>query len=214
MTIKFSRRLAGLAIAFTLTGISVAAQTPSASPTAPPPLPAKAVADATAPSGWQRYQFGEAPNFSVILPGQPDASAERTNASETAIVYLYSSSNDNATYIASRLQDLGTDMESGSEARRDSVSKNYFDGFAEGFRTTMKTNNIDYELKMPAPTKVKAAGREAYQQDFTFGPLTGRGQLIFVGSSAFSVMSIWNQQTPTADHESFFSSFQLTGVPK
>lgn len=201
-----------------LTTVSVSAQTtPIASPTprqSVPPVAAKVIDDASVPSGWRRYQFGEAPNFSVIMPGQPEATAERAPGIETAIVNLYIATNDNAVYAASRLQGLGTNMEAISEEVRASFFKNYIEGFSRGFQSSMKENKLDYELKMLPPTKVKATNREAYQQDFTVGPFTGRAQLVFAGSAAFAVLTIWNQRTPTIDRETFFSSFQLTGTPK
>jgi len=109
---------------------------------------------------------------------------------------------------------LGVNMESASEEARVSFFRKYIEGFGQGFQSSMKQNKIDEELKMLAPTKVRAAGRNAYQQDFTVGPFTGRAQLAFAGASAFCIATIWNQRTPAGDRESFLNSFQLTGIPK
>ena len=210
--------IACLLIVLGLTAISVSAQaTATATPTprqAVPPVPAKVIDDASVPSGWRRYQFGESPNFSVIMPAAPEATAERAPGIETAVVNLYIATNDNAVYGASRLQGLGTNMDAVSEDVRASFFKNYIEGFSRGFQGSMKQNNLNYELKMLPPTKVKATNRDAFQQDFTVGPFTGRAQLVFAGSAAFAVLTIWNQRTPTIDRELFFNSFKLTGTPK
>jgi len=193
--------------------IFVSGQTPAPQPAATP-IPARVVEDPKVPVGWRRYQFGDAPNFSVILPAVPEVSAERAPGVETAVVHLYITSNDNAVYAASRLQGLGINMETASEDVRASFFKNYVEGFSKGFHSSMVKNNINHELKMLTPTKVRAANRDAFQQDFTVGPFTGRAQLTFAGSGAFCIITVWNQRTPAVDRESFFNSFLLTGTPK
>lgn len=206
-------RCAGLVVGLVLTGICVSAQTPPAQPSVTP-IPAQAINDPNVPTGWRRYQFGDAPLFSVILPAAPEVSAERAPGLPTAVVSLYIASNDNAIYGASRLEGLGLNMESVSQGARESFFKNYIEGFGRGFQSSMKQNNIDYELKMLPSTKVKAAGRDAFQQDFTVGPFTGRAQLTFAGSSAFCVLAVSSQRTPALDRESFLNSFQVTETPK
>jgi hypothetical protein len=206
-------RFAGLVIGLLLTIVCVSAQTQEP-PSSVTPVPAKVINDPNVPTGWRRYQFGDAPLFSVILPAAPEVSAERAPEVPNAVVSLYVSLNENAIYAASRIEGLGLNMESASEGARQLYFKNYIEGFGRGFQTSMKQNNIDHELKMLPPTKVKAAGRNAYQQDFTVGPFTGRAQLTFAGSSAFCIMTVGNQRTPAADREIFLNSLQLTGTPK
>jgi len=205
--------VAGLLVVTLLAVVCVSAQTPAPQP-AVTPIPARAVEDPKAPAGWRRYQFGEAPIFSVILPSQPEATAEGAPGLPTAVVNLYITTNDNAVYAASRLQGLGVNMETAPEAARATFFKNYVEGFTRGFHSSLAQNNITHELKMLPPTKVRAANREAFQQDFTVGPLTGRAQLTFAGTAAFCIITVWNPHTPAVDREAFLNSFQLTGTPK
>lgn len=205
--------IAVLIMVMVLAVVSASAQTP-APQAAITPIPAKVIEDPKAPVGWRRYQIGEAPVFSVILPSPPEVSAQRAPGAATAVVNLYITSNDNAVYAASRLQGLGVNMETVTEAARAVFFKNYVEGFTKGFHSSLAQNNITHELKMLPPIKVRAANREAFQQDFTVGPLTGRAQLTFAGSAAFCIITIWNPQTPAIDRESFLNSFQLIGPPK
>jgi hypothetical protein len=193
---------------------TVRGQTPAATPAAAPPpiIQPKVIEDPSTRAGWRRYQFGDGPSFSVIMPGQPTASAER--ASETAVVYLYLVTHDGAIYAAALLRSLGRDMESATETERQSFFRNFIEGFAKGFHESVKKNNPDYELKMADPIKVTAAARNAFQQDMTVGSFQGSAQLVFAGSGAFCVVSFWNAQTAPADREAFFKSFKLTGTPK
>lgn len=208
---KYLMNFCALVTLIVTPAVCVFAQTPTPQP-AVTPVPAKVIEDPKAPAGWRRYQFGEVPNFSVILPAQPEATAER--APGIAAVSLYISTSANAVYAASRLEGLGVNMDSATEEVRASFFKSYVEGFGKGFQSSMNKNNIRDELKMLPPTKVRAANREAYQQDFTVGPVTGRAQLTFAGSAAFCIITVWSERTPAADREAFLGSFQLTGTPK
>jgi len=183
---------------------------------ASPGLPAtfiqpKVIEDRSVRAGWQRYQFGVEPPFSVILPVAPDVTAER-NA--TALVNTYLSNKGSAVYGASRLDGIGRISESATEDERQTFFRNFIEGFARGFQEALKKDNLKYEMKLSEPRKVTAAGHEALQQDLTVGAFQGSAQLVFLGSGAFCVFSIWNPETPAADREAFFNSFQLGDITK
>jgi len=201
------------------------AQTPAAPPASripppvapqPTPYPATVVADASARAGWRRYQFGDSPAFSVVMPTQPESSAERTPSpgAPAMVVHLYISTNDGGVYGAARLDGLPINVERSTEAERRGFFQNFTGGFVNGFQDSLKQNKLDYELKLLDPKKVTAAGYAGFEQDFTVGPFSGRAQLVFAGKGAFCVMSIWNQTAPAADREAFFNSFRLAGAPK
>jgi hypothetical protein len=124
------------------------------------------------------------------------------------------SDKDNAVYGAVRLDGIGRNMERATEAERKTFFQSFIEGFVTSFQEGLKKDNLNYEMKLSDPKKVRAAGREAFQQELTVGPLQGSAQLVFVGSGAFCILSIWNPQTPAADHEAFFNSFQLGDIPK
>jgi hypothetical protein len=190
-------------------------QSPTPTPVAKPGLPAfaippKVIEDPSVRAGWRRYQFGEDPVFSVILPSPPEATAD--GRSGAGVAHLYISSTDTAVYSAVRMTGLGIDLEKAPETERQGYFRNFIEGFAKGFQESLKRN--DYELKLLDIKKVTAAGREAFQQDLTVGPYQGSAQLVFVGSGTFCVLSIWNPQSPAADGVAFFNSFQLSATPK
>ena len=183
---------------------------------ASPGLPAtfiqpKVIEDRSVLAGWQRYQFGVEPPFSVILPVAPDVTAER-NA--TALVNTYLTNKGSAVYGASRLDGSGRIAENATEGERQMFFQNFIEGFATGFQESLKKDNLKYEMKLSDPRKVTAAGREAFQQDLTVGAFQGSAQIVFLRSGAFCVFSIWNPETPAADREAFFNSFQLGDIPK
>jgi hypothetical protein len=197
--------------------VTVQGQSPAPTPAAVTPLAViqpKLVEDPSVRAGWRRYQFGDAPFFSVILPTAPEATAERAGGSASAVAYLYISTTDSGIYVASRLDSIGLNIERETESERQKFFRTYIEGFARGFQESMKKENLDYELKLLEPRKVTAAGREAFQQDLTVGPFQGSAQLVFAGTGAFCVLSIWNARAPAADRDAFFHSFQLTGTPK
>ena len=190
------------------------AVTPTPTPVAVTPtvIQPKVIEDPGVPTGWKRYQLGDEPAFSVILPSPPKVSSQPTSA--TSIAHLYFSNTDTAVYGAVRLTGLGQDMDRATESERQTYFRNYIEGFAKGFQESINKDSHNYELKLLDTKNVRVAGHDGFQQDLTVGPFQGSSQLVFAGSEAFCVLSIWNPQTPAADREAFFKSFQLPGPPK
>ncbi|HYN86688.1 MAG TPA: hypothetical protein VER32_15670 [Pyrinomonadaceae bacterium] len=175
----------------------------------PTPYPIVVVADASVRAGWQRYQFGASPAFSVAMPARPEANAERMPTAPDAVVHFYLTASERGVYGASRLDGLALDMDGVTEAQRESFFREYVTGFGEGFRQGLKASNLDYELSFKPSKKVRAAGREAFEQDMTVGPFQGRAQLVFAGHAAYCVVAVWTAETPAADYQAFFDSFRL-----
>ncbi|HKP45492.1 MAG TPA: hypothetical protein VJT50_02765 [Pyrinomonadaceae bacterium] len=195
----------------------VQAQTSPADP--PPPvkvkaIPAQVVPGATVLTGWQRYQFGIEPAFSVILPSAPTTSDEPVAGMASATLHMYASTTGTAVYVAARLEQLGGNIEKRSDADRQTFFERFVDGFAKGFQESMKQQNLPYELKLLDAQKVTIAGRDGYQQELSVGEFRGRANLVFAGTGAFCLVSIWHPKTPTGDTDAFFNSLQLTGVAK
>ncbi len=172
--------------------------------------PAKVVPDTSAPPGWQRYQFGDRPAFSAILPAVPEATAERAPNS-TSITSIYTATNTGGIYVVGRVDEISTDIDKAPEATREKFFKEFFAGFAEGFKEGLAKSNFNFQLQLLNPKKVMTAtGREGFQQDMTIGPFKGQAQLVFAGRSALCVVAIWNASAPPAELEAFFKSFKIT----
>ena len=202
-----------LVLLFALTAATSLGQAPVSKPPALPAdsIPAKVVVDPNTPAGWQRYQFGERPQFSVILPAAPESSAEQMPDSTTIVNLYIAPAVGIGIFAAARLDKIPADLEKAHESRREAFFKEYFGGFAKGFQESMAKNNLSFQLQLLDSQKVvTATGRSGFQQDMSVGPFKGRAQLVFVGTSAFCVLAIWNEQVPTATLETFFKSFKLT----
>jgi hypothetical protein len=170
-------------------------------------IPAKAIEDALAPLGWRRYQFGDRPAFSVFLPSEPEVSASATSDTTTN---LYITANSKGVYAAARIDFVQANLEKAPEPSRQKFFEEFFAGFAKGFQEVLVKNNPTYQLQLLNPKKVMtASGREGYQQEMAVGTFKGQAQLVFVGTAAFCVVSIWNPKTPAAETEAFFKSFKL-----
>lgn len=208
-------------------GGAAAAQTPSSpTPTPPPPIasrveptphPVRAIEDPAARAGWTRYQFGDAPAFSVLLPARPNANARSIASADApnAVTHLYLAEGASTIYSAQRMDGLSTDMGRAPESARRGLFDIFIKGFTESFRDEMRRGGLDFELELRATKKVTAAGRDAFEQDFAYGPLDGRAQVVFAGRGVFSVVAVWSrEQGAAADRETFFKSFRLGPAPR
>ena len=211
-------------------GGAAAAQTPPppASPTqsvppppapraAPTPQPLKVVPDPSARAGWTRYQFGDSPAFSLLMPARPTASALNVASREDpdTVAHLYLAEGAAAAFSAQRVDGFSVDMDRVPEAAKRGLFDIFIKGFMDSFREEMRRNGFDFAVELRAPKKSKAAGREAFEQDFAYGPLDGRAQVVFAGHSAFAAIAVWSREAGlAADRETFFQSFRLAPAPK
>lgn len=200
-------------------GGAALAQTPTPTPVPPPaarpaptPHPVKVVEDAAARAGWTRYQFGDAPAFSVLLPARPNADARSVASpdSPNAVAHLYLAEGSAAFYSAQRMDGFSIDLDREPESAQRNLFGVFVKGFTESFRDEMRRGGVDFELELRAPKKVTAAGRSAFEQDFSYGPLDGRAQVVFAGRGVFCVVAVWSrEQGAAAERETFFKSFRL-----
>jgi hypothetical protein len=175
----------------------------------PSPLPVKAVADKSAPTGWTRYEIGEPARFSLILPAQPGVSAERMNVTPGVTVHVqtFLSSADSGVYGATYVDDLP------AAALNEAMKRTFFDGFvkgfAEGFQEGMKAHGAGGQLKMLEQRTTTASGLSGYEQDFSFDGLTGRVRLVFDGGRAYAVLAFWNALSTNGERSTFFESLKV-----
>lgn len=191
---------------------SVSPQPPPAPRSAPTPYAPKVVEDPAARAGWTRYQFGDSPAFSVLMPVRPNASATSIASREdpNAVAYLYLAEGGSSVFGAQRMDGFTADMDRAPEGAKQGLFTIFVKGFTDSFREELRRGGLDFAVELSAPKKVKAAGRDAFEQDFTYGPLNGRAQVVFAGHSVFSVIAVWSREAGVAaDRETFFSSFRL-----
>jgi hypothetical protein len=200
-------KVALLPVVFMATMISVHSQ--SSTPK-PPGLPANAIPSrviddpSPKPSGWQRYQFGASPGFSVILPSAPAVSSEVAGGQ---VINTYISSTGSAFYAVTRVDRIELSLETASEKARNDYFKGFFQGFAKSFEAP--SAQTQDSLHLLDVTKVRAAGRDGFEQRLTYKTWLGRGQMVFVEDSAFCVIALWLPSVPAADYDSFFQSFRI-----
>lgn len=188
---------------------------PGARP-APTPYEPRAVADPSARPGWTRYQFGDSPAFSVLLPARPNASATSISSREdpNAVAHLFFADGASAVFGAQRMDGLTNDTERAAEAVRLSMFRNFVAGFADGFAEGLRKQGLDSKVEMGQPRKARIAGRDGFEQDFKYGPLDGRAQIVFAGHSMLCLMAVWSREDGVAaDREAFFQSFRIDPPP-
>ncbi len=218
-----------LAVSFTVllcavTGASlpVNAQTTraraAARPPVPPtdvkvtPLPATAVVDKLAPAGWTRYEIGRPARFSLILPAAPQTDAARMEAAPGLKVtaHTYVRGTDAGFYGATYIDDLPASVGTWTAANKKIFFDSFIKGFAEGFQAGLKGTTPE-QLEMQEQRAATANGLAGYEQDFTFGPLSGRVRVVFDGRRAYAMMAFINAVTSAAERQTFFDSFRLGG---
>lgn len=192
--------------------------TPPPAPRATPtPHPLKVVPDPAARAGWTRYQFGDSPAFSLLLPARPSASALNVASREdpNAVAHLYLAEGASSIFGAQRVDGFAIDMDRAPEGAKQGLFDIFIKGFTDSFREEMRRGGLDFAVELRAPKRSKAAGREAFEQDFAYGPLDGRAQVVFAGRSAFAAIAVWAREAGLAgDRETFFQSFRLAPAPK
>ena len=201
-------KVALLPVVLMATMINVHSQSPTPAPPGLPAtvIPPRVINDPSAkPSGWQRYQFGANPGFSVILPSAPVGSSE---VAGVQVINNYMSSTGSVVYAVTRVDHIELSLETASEKARSDYFKGFFQGFAKGFEGPPSGQTQD-TVHLLDVTKVRAAGRDGFEQRLTYKTWLGRGQMIFVGDSAFCVIAMWLPSVPAADYDSFFESFRI-----
>jgi len=178
----------------------------------PPLLPIKSVADTLlAPAGWMRYRIGEPERFSLILPVPPEAGGERATfaTGEVMTVRTYMSLGAAGVYGANYIEDVPVAVAGGTEG----VQHAFFDGFVKGFagefQEVMKKQGSTEQLKILEQRSATAGGLAGYEQDLSFGLVTGQLRLVFDGRRAYGLMALWPADAPESERKLFFESLRV-----
>ncbi|HEV7903828.1 MAG TPA: hypothetical protein VGO96_08310 [Pyrinomonadaceae bacterium] len=173
------------------------------------PLPVKPVADTLAPAGWTRYEVGEPALFSLLLPAEPGASAERVDVMHGVLlaVRTYMSPTDSGVYGATYVDDLPAATM--NEMSKRTFFEGFVKGFAEGFEREMKTHGATGTLQMSEQRTATMSGLAGYEQDFSFDKLQGRVRLVFDGGRAYAVLAFWNALSSNSERNTFFESLKV-----
>jgi len=214
---KFPRLFLALLCVLTL-GVSPAAaqrprrKTPPAVPVGtaqPAALAARSVVDKFAPAGWTRYEIGTPMRFSLILPGKPSESTERMQLTPgiAATVRNYMSLGASGLYGATYIDGLPAGVM--NEELKRTFFESFVKGFAEEFQSQMSKTGTSAEVTMLEQRVASAADLAGYEQDFEFDRMTGRIRLVYHGSRAYAVMSLWSETMDDRERTTFFNSLRV-----
>lgn len=172
------------------------------------PLPFKPVADTLAPAGWTRYEVGEPAVFSLILPAEPGASAERMKVvGLTVTVRTYLSAVDSGVYGATYVEGLPTATQ--GDDMRQSFFEAFMTSFIDGFEQGVKSRGVITSVKRLEQRATTASGLSGYEQDFSYDKALGRVRLVFGDGRAYAVLAVWNGLSSNSERSTFFESLKV-----
>ena len=167
--------------------------------------------DKSAPPGWQKYQFGAEPLFSVLLPVKYEASAEvvEMGGETPTISYTYIAETDTSIYLAL----LTDNMPVIAERLPDNMKQRFFEGmwrgFVEGMRSEMAKNGMLFKITAGELKKATVSGLEGREQEFTLGPLIGRARMAISGRRAYVAVVLGEADKDAAARARFLNSLEV-----
>jgi hypothetical protein len=175
------------------------------------PLRMTAVEDASAPSGWKRYQFGNPTLFSALLPGAPQYQSKKFPAGQGSLsAHLYIIPSSTGVLGLNYIESSATAAPGNSETESRRFFNGYMKGFIESLKEGLKNKGVtDLETEVSVERRIKVSGHDGYEQDFSIGPFNGRSQVVFLGRNVYSAIAFWNKQSASNESGVFFKSFQI-----
>lgn len=162
------------------------------------------------PAGWN--MFSPAGNaFSVLLPGKPEETTDRTSVSSGIVVstHAYTVTTDGGVYLVAVMNDLPLVAEKMSDVYRQSFYDGMWKGMAEGIREELEKNGLTMKLEAGVQRNAVVGGLQGREQDFTVGPLMGRAQMALTGQRAYLTMAFWTDEKTAGERAAFFNSFRV-----
>jgi hypothetical protein len=210
-------------------GVSVFAQSgkdappPPVAPTpgviaqaAVPPQGARVVEDAAAPAGWKRYEFkyGEGDAMSVFFPKAPEESTEKSDVSDGSytIVHMLNADTPVGVYFASYMELIAAGGIKITPAARDVIFNNFWKSFSSGMQQQMEKLGIQAKLTSSEPRKITAAGREAQEQDFNVGNVTGRYRAVLGERTVYMVVTLSFGEGASKERDIFLESLRIAAA--
>lgn len=93
------------------------------------------------------------------------------------------------------------------------MKKTFFEfsmkSFAEQMETLMLKQGFTIKVKLLAIRETLVAGRPAYEQDFTIGPLQGKAKMTLYGNRGVWNLAMIPNGTAVKDRTTFFSSLEI-----
>lgn len=173
--------------------------------------PVKALADSSAPRGWKKFQYGEPPRFSILLPEKHEAAGElvpMAGADKPATTYVYTGETETSVYMAMYIEDLPFIGERMAENLKQAFYDGMWSGMLNGMKSEVEKNGLLFKITSGEKKQITVSGLEGRSQDFTFGPLNGHARMVITGQRAYMAVSM---APPDGGGERavFFNSFEI-----
>ncbi|MCA1629024.1 MAG: hypothetical protein LC785_00385 [Acidobacteria bacterium] len=185
----------------------------------PPPVPpqtARLVEDTAAPVGWKRYEFkyGEGDTMSVFFPKAPTESVEKTEVTNGAysIVHILSAETPAGVYLAGYLELIAPSNIKITPAAKEIIFNGFWKNFSSGMQQQLEKMGIQAKLTSAEPRKVVAAGREAQEQDFNVGNVTGRYRVVAGERTLYMMVTLGFGEGSAKERDIFVESLRLAAA--
>jgi hypothetical protein len=177
----------------------------------PSPNPIKVVEEASAPSGWKRYEFGEVPVISALLPARPEefVDQEALGGDKPSTMRSYTAESAEGVYTAFYMEDLPFVAEKMPEDVKKSFFDGVWEGLAKGMQKGMEEKGLLFKITRVDPRPITLSGLQGVEQDFTLGPMQGRAQMAMAGQRAYMALAFWTEDEPLTLRTAFFNSFRI-----
>lgn len=206
-----------LAVLILVAGISLYGQAqqhqadPAPTPSEITPLRMTVVEEASALSGWKRYQFGAPVLFSGVFPTEPQYQSEKFPVPQGSLVTrLYMAASASGVYGLNYIESPLSAASGQTAVQNREFFNNYMKGFIDGFKKGLEQRGLtDLETKTSPERQTRISGLDGFEQDLTIGPFAGRTQVVFIGRKVYAAVALWNQDSPLNERTAFFNSFQI-----
>lgn len=180
----------------------------------PPPAKAptyRAFNEASAPTGWRRYEFGSVPMVSAVLPVAPKEFTEQQTlgGDKPSVMHMYTAETDAAMYGVYYAEDLPFIAERMSERIKQSFYEGMVSGFTRGLEQGMSNNGVLMKVEIGERRKVVVDGLDGMAFDFAVGPVNGMALMTILGQRAYMAIAVWTPEAPSGDRNAFFKSFRI-----
>ncbi|HEX8745919.1 MAG TPA: hypothetical protein VF717_01905, partial [Pyrinomonadaceae bacterium] len=180
LTSLIFKTLLGAVLLFTSLPVAAQGSRQNQGPPPPPKAPAYRIAsDASAPAGWNRYEFGAGPVVSALLPSRPEEFKEikSLGASKPSTMYTYISDAEGAVYGVYYGEDMPFIAERMPESFRQGFYEGMLKGFIEGVKQGLAASGLLFEVNVGSRRQTKVDGLDGNEFDFGFGPMSGLARM-------------------------------------
>jgi len=175
---------------------------------APSALPIKSLGKLkSGPAGWERFQIGEPPLFTIAFPQAPQGLSRITSRKDAPEQTVFVAANQTTVFTVSLSV---TDSE---PAKSEHQKWKDFNNSAAGFVDGLKKNQLVDAGETPTLARDKRirlnSGIEGFQREVSYRQRSCRVQVFSIGPHLLMVSTIWNTPSPERERELFFNSLTL-----